>query len=155
VERRAVRVGPGGDAVVSAAWAAGSSGLSWTWWLEGLTPQGAVSWTYPSLSANGTSLDPAEVARVDAYGRVWTAGEFTGSLALGAPAGTLTTDASTGLDVVALGGGSVLSGSAVPSLAGGYVTDMALAPGGKIVLTGWTSMAAGYSGNLFVSKLGF
>ncbi len=152
----AVRVGPGGDAVVSAAWAADGSGLSWTWWLEGLTPQGATSWTYPSLSSYGSSTDPAEVARVDAYGRVWTAGEFAGSLTLGAPAGTLTSGANTtGVDVVTLGGGSALSGSTVPTLAGGSVDDMALAPGGEIVLAGWTGMGTGSSANLFVSKLGF
>jgi hypothetical protein len=149
-----VRVGPTGDAVLSASWAADNSGISWTRWLEGLSPQGSVTWTYASLADYGSSFDPSEVARVDAYGRTWLSGEFAGSLALGPPAGTLGSTSSGGVDVVTLGtSGQLLSGSAPAALGGSVVGDMALAPGGKVVVAGWSE--PGSAPVLFVSKLGF
>jgi hypothetical protein len=149
-----VRVGPAGDAVLSASWAADNSGISWTRWLEGLSPQASVTWTYASLADYGSSFDPSEVARVDAYGRTWLSGEFAGSLALGAPAGTLGSTSAGGVDVVALGtSGQLLSGSAPAALGGSVVGDMALAPGGPVVVAGWSE--PGSAAALFVSRLGF
>jgi hypothetical protein len=155
-----VRVGPSGDPVVSAAWAADVSGLSWTRWLEGLSPQGDVRWTYPSLPSYGSSANPAEVVRVDGAGNAWIAGGFKGSLDLGAPVGTLTAgDAGAfnlAVDVLALGSnGNVLSGSTPAALTGTLVGDMALDRSGNVIVAGWTGAGVSSQGNLSVTKLGF
>jgi hypothetical protein len=149
----AVRVGPSGDAVVSATWPADTSGLSWGRSFEGLSASGSVTWTYPSLPLYGSGWNPAELARIGAGPIAWVAGEFQGSLALGATSGTLSSGGAIAVDLVALGAsGNVVSGSVPASLTDSFVGDMTLDANGDVFLAGW----AGYSPQMtfFVTKLG-
>jgi hypothetical protein len=149
----AVRVGASGDAIVSGAWAADdTSSGDWTRWFGALAPNGEVRWTYPALSVSQGAWDPAELVRVDAEGRAWTAGEIAAPLDLGAPVGTLTASPSGSGYVAILGtGGHVLSGSAPVALASVLIEDMGLIPGGDLVVMGWDAT----SGSVTVTKLGF
>jgi hypothetical protein len=150
----AVRVGPSGDAVVSGAWAADNSGLSWGRWLEGLSASGDVGWTYPSLASYGSAWDPAEVVRLGARGHTWLASDFEGSLALGPPVGTLSAGAGIAAYVIALdAAGNAVSGSVPPSLTDSVVGDLALDANEDVFLTGWSGSSP--NGALFVTKLGF
>ena len=149
----AVRVGPSGDAIVSGAWIADDTGnTDWTRWFEALAPSGEVRWTYPALPVSQFGWDPAELVRVDAEGRAWTAGGIATSLDLGAPVGTLTASPSGSGYVAILGtSGHVLSGSAPAALENVLVDDLGLTPGGGLVVTGWDQN----NGALIVTKLGF
>ncbi len=149
----AVRVGPSGDAIVSGAWAADSTGnTDWTRWFEALAPSGEVLWTYPALPVSQFGWDPAELVRVDAEGRAWTTGGIATSLDLGAPVGTLTASSSGSGYVAVLGtGGHVLSGSAPAALENVLIDDLGLTPGGDPVVMGWDQTSA----SITVTKLGF
>ena len=149
----AVRVGPSGDAIVSGAWAADSTGnTDWTRWFEALASSGEVLWTYPALPVSQFGWDPAELVRVDAEGRAWTTGGIAASLDLGAPVGTLTASTSGSGYVAVLGtGGHVLSGSAPAALENVLIDDLGLTPGGDVVVMGWDATIA----SITVTKLGF
>ena len=148
----AVRVGPSGDAIVSGAWAPDNTPGDWTRWFGALAPTGEVRWTYPALPVSQQGWDPAELVRVDAEGRAWTAGNIAAPLDLGAPVGTLTPSASGSGYVAILGtGGQVLSGSGPAALGNVSIDDLGLTPGGGLVVTGWDPI----SGSLTVTKLGF
>jgi hypothetical protein len=149
----AVRVGPNDDVVLSASSGPGQTAIDWDRWLEGLSPTGAVRWIYPDLAIPGSFIDPAELVRVDASGNAWLAGQFTGTFALGGPAGTLTTQGTTwSADVAILGtDGKFASGGVGPAMADPVVGDMALSADGRsVVVTGWNS-----GSGFFVSKLSF
>lgn len=153
----AVRVGPDDDVVASASSGPGQTGVEWDRWFEGLSPAGAVRWTYPDLSIPGSFIDPAQLVRVDPGGNAWLGGQFTGSLALGPPVGTLTSPgASWSTDAVILGlDGKFVSGGVGTAMTSPVVGDMALAADGRgVVLTGWDTVSASMR-SFFVSKLGF
>ena len=147
----AVRVGPSGDAIVCGARGADNTAVDWTSWFEAVAPSGEVRWTYPGLPATQHGWDPAELVRVDAEGRAWTAGEITAPLDLGAPVGTLTTSSYASGYVAILGtGGQVLSGSAPAALANVQIADLGLTPDGNVVVLGWDG-----NEHFTVTKLGF
>jgi hypothetical protein len=146
----AVRVGPAGDAIVCGARPTADPETFWTSWFEALAPSGAVRWTYPGLPASNTGWDPAELVRVDAAGRAWSASDIAAPLDLGAPVGTLTPSTSLSGYVAVLGaGGRALSGSAPAALADMSIADLALTPDGGVAVLGWND------NGLTVTKLGF
>jgi hypothetical protein len=148
----AVRVGPAGDVVVSAASAAGTSGVSWGRWFEGLSAAGDVVWAYPALAFWGSAWNPAALAKLDASHTAWTAGDFEGTLDLGSGF-ALTATGDLASDVVAIGpSGSVVSAT-VPALpADPVMADIALDGSGDVLLVGWAGSSPDMS--LFVAKLG-
>jgi hypothetical protein len=150
----AVRVGPTGDAVLS--WGSGpGTGSDWTRWLEGLSPTGAVLWTYPALLVTGEVDDPAQLARVDGDGDVWAADAFLGTQAFGGPVGTLTSNVEGSPELFALGrNGRLRGGIVVPGVTNPIVADIALGPNRTVALVGGQVNDPGMP-SLFVSKFGY
>ena len=152
----AVRVGSGGDVVLSGASGTGQTGQDWTRWFAAVASTGAIRWQSPTIDQPGTPSDPAQLVRVDADGNAWVAGELEGTLDLGAPVGVLSSpSANPSMDVVVYGpDGKVRSGTAIAEMTDPIVGDMTLGADRSVVLAGWDTDATGAS-TFFVSKLGF
>jgi hypothetical protein len=136
----AVRIGPGGDKVLS--WAGQLMNSSRERWLRDYDPAGTVRWS-TSFELNG-GFDPAQLVRLDANGNAWIADWLSGSQAL--PTGTLNSP-NGAVEVLQVGTDGTFrstdllapvattdAGAVEPAIA-----DMALGPGRTMLIAGWTN----------------
>ena len=126
--------------------------------MEGLTAEGQVAWTRPMAAAHEISTDPSALFRVGLDGSSWTADLLSSSRSLGPPVGTLIASDGAVLSpfVEEYGSSGALSGALVAAGIGfGQLGDLALGPGGTVVVLGWDEASLGRGvDQVFVQWLG-
>ena len=136
----AVRIGPGGDMVLS--WAGQPTSVTRERWLRDYDSAGKVRWS-TSFGLYG-GFDPAQLVRLDADGNAWIADLLSGSQTL--PTGTLYS-ANGAVEVLQVGTDGTFHStdllSPVATIDAGAlepaIADMALGPGRTMLIAGWTN----------------